>query len=199
MGENDTDADSWIRATTINIPSYFTSQRRRVITSNPLLHPQPRLPSYALTQSSPHPQPRHPLATTRFRNLHHTASSEFSFHSYASSPTTSRAVFYRSSSSTISRAPTPASSASASSESSTLTMAILSQADVEAIVDALVDAILKRNPLHPQTPAQAVFTPDLIVDDCYPAGDVFISVDAIVDNCYSVENVKDVDDCWTCW
>jgi hypothetical protein len=29
-----------------------------------------------------------------------------------------------------------------------------------------------------QAPAQAVFEPDLIVDECHPAGDVFASVDA---------------------
>jgi hypothetical protein len=72
-------------------------------------------------------------------------------------------------------------------------MATLSQADVEAIVDALVDAILKRGPLHPHTPAQTVFESCLIVDDClpadkpgpsveidnyHPAGDVFTPVDA---------------------
>ena len=44
-------------------------------------------------------------------------------------------------------------------------------------VDALVNGILRRNPSN-QASAQAVFTPDLIVDDCDPAGDVFTHVDA---------------------
>jgi len=65
-------------------------------------------------------------------------------------------------------------------------MATLSQADVDAIVDAFVAAILKRSPLHPQTPAQTLkrnpgpqgmeefglFEPDLAVDDRNPAGDI---------------------------
>ena len=76
-------------------------------------------------------------------------------------------------------------------------MATLSQADVEAIVDALVDAILKWSPLHPQTPpkttqtpAQTVFGSRLIIDDCLPADKPGLSVE--IDKCHPA---GDVDDC----
>jgi len=91
-------------------------------------------------------------------------------------------------------------------------MATVSQADIDAIrnalcvgilnrftsVDALVDTLLKS---IDQAPAQAVFTQNLIDDDRYPAGDVVTCVDApaqavfephlIVDDCYPAENVND--------
>jgi hypothetical protein len=60
-------------------------------------------------------------------------------------------------------------------------MATLSQADVEAIVDAFVAAILKHNPIHPQTPAQT-----------HPAGDVLKSVDAFGRHACASVNAKDI-------
>ena len=62
-------------------------------------------------------------------------------------------------------------------------MAILSQADIEVILDALIDRFLRRDP-STQTPAQTVFGSCLIVDDCHPAGP---SVE--IDNCHSAEDV----------
>jgi len=58
-------------------------------------------------------------------------------------------------------------------------------------VDALVGALLKRNPSN-QAPAQAVFEPEHIVDDCHAAedaGDAHRSVDAIVDNYHPVGDI----------
>jgi hypothetical protein len=53
-------------------------------------------------------------------------------------------------------------------------------------VDGSKSQRCRRNPLHPQTPAQAVFTPELIVDDCYPSRDVLTSVDAVTSIDYAV-------------